>query len=126
MLLSALGGGGLAGITAFFLTGNDGLPLAVPFLTFVVAGFLIPVLFVAGLVPSAFVFALLLRIFRRRYAMRTAAQWAGTMTSIVAGITLTFVLSDFGQDWDGAAAAMLFVGPAAILISPVVAGYLYT
>lgn len=57
--------------------------------------------------------------------MRTAAQWAGTMTSIVAGITLTFVLSDFGQDWDGAAAAMLFIGPAAILISPVVAGYLY-
>ena len=126
MLLSTVVGGVVAGIASVFWTGSNELLLVVPFVALVGGGFLIPAALIAWLVPSAVVFAVALSMFRRRYAMRPAAQWAGSITTIVAAIALTLVLTGLGRDWDGIGLLMLAIGPSAILISPFVAGYIYS
>lgn len=91
----------------------------VPFLAFVGAGFLIPLAFVAWIVPSAVVFALARSVFLSRFS----ATRAGQVTAAVAAGALPIVLTRFGQDRDGAGALMATIGPTAVLIGPIVARF---
>ena len=125
MLGSSVIGGIAVGVSAYILTGSSELLLVAPFLAVIAGGFLVPIAFVVWLVPSALTFAVTFSLFRRLLLPKCAAQWAGITTVTVAAIALTSVVTAFGQDWDGLGAAMLFIGPAAILISPFVAGYIY-
>lgn len=125
MVGSLLVGSVARGLTASFSTGDPGMLFVVPFLAMVGAGFVIPLAFIAWIVPSALIFSVCMIFLAEPLGAIKAAQWSGTVTALVAALATTYVATDFGRNFDGFGSLMLFVGPAAVVIAPWVAFMAY-
>ena len=125
MVGSVVLGGCVAGLVDGLASREAASLLAVPFLAMIGAGVVIPIAFMAGFVPSAVIFALVMQALVPRVGERWATRCAGVVTATVAALAATAVMTGGGRDLDGIGGLMLFVGPAAVLFAPLAVRWFY-
>lgn len=86
---------------------------------------LMPLAFAIWIIPSEAVFGLTMRALLRWLRFRHAAMVAGAVTTLAASAVTGWVLSGLGRDSDGIGFAMRAVGPAAIILAPLIASRVY-
>lgn len=126
MIGSVMVGSLAAGLVCSVRTGDLGFMLFVPFISALGAGFAVPLAFFLWIAPSALVFSACMALFEQPIGIVRAVQWAGTITALVAALVATYVVTDFGRDFDGAGGLMFFVAPVAVAIAPWVASKAYS
>ena len=126
MIGSVIVGSLVSGLAISVRTGDPWNMLRVPLISAVGAGFVVPLAFFLWIVPSALIFSGCMALFDHPIGCVRAVKWSAAITATVAALVATYVMTDFGRDFDGVGSLMFFVGPVAVALAPWVAGKAYS